>query len=155
MVRYSQSLQDVRLFDSESRLSPGKSVWVAPRLRDLIEVEVSDPSAQSGESAVEWRLAQVFTSSLSVLGHLCRFLAQYSHVSPSCLPKPHHEANPWSRQVRRILPDGRFLACVFDPNGIPDEQFLEWYSKEDEGQEWRRLDEERRIEERKKKRKAS
>eukprot|EP00966_Prymnesium_polylepis_P116842 2699985-Prymnesium_polylepis.2 len=41
-------------------------------------------------------------------------------------------------QVRRVLSDGRFQACVYDVNGRPDEDFIEWYSKKDEGKDWRR-----------------
>ncbi len=48
----------------------------------------------------------------------------------------------WRRaEVRKQQPcDGRFLVCVLAPSGAPDEAFLEWYARENEGIEWRRLD---------------
>ena len=41
-------------------------------------------------------------------------------------------------EVRRVLPDGRFQACVYDATGRPDNEFIEWYSRMDEGKDWRR-----------------
>jgi len=41
-------------------------------------------------------------------------------------------------EVRKSLPDGRFQACVYDAEGFPDPEFIEWFSKADEGIEWRR-----------------
>ncbi|KAL1503446.1 hypothetical protein AB1Y20_011933 [Prymnesium parvum] len=41
-------------------------------------------------------------------------------------------------QVRQVLPDGLFQACVHDAAGRPDEEFLEWFSRDDEGIDWRR-----------------
>ena len=47
----------------------------------------------------------------------------------------------WRRgEVRRHTPDGRFQVCVYNPQGVPDEDFLEWYAFTDEGTEWRRLE---------------
>ena len=46
----------------------------------------------------------------------------------------------WRRaEVRKTLPDGRFQVCVYDADGRPDEEFVEWYSRKDEHTEWRRL----------------
>lgn len=45
----------------------------------------------------------------------------------------------YEADVRRGLPDGRFLACVHKPDGEADEEFMEWYGRRDEGVEWRRL----------------
>ncbi|KAL3895265.1 MAG: hypothetical protein SGPRY_013556, partial [Prymnesium sp.] len=41
-------------------------------------------------------------------------------------------------EVRQVLPDGQFMACVFDAYGMADEDFMEWFSKHDEGTDWRR-----------------
>ena len=50
------------------------------------------------------------------------------------------DAPAWfEADVRRWLPDGRFLACVHKPDGEADEEFMEWYGRRDEGVEWRRL----------------
>ena len=45
--------------------------------------------------------------------------------------------------VRRVLADGRFMVCVHKPSADgegdePDEQFMEWYTRKEEGVEWRR-----------------
>eukprot|EP00965_Chrysotila_dentata_P122135 4037798-Pleurochrysis_carterae.AAC.4 len=46
----------------------------------------------------------------------------------------------WRRAVvRRTKEDGSFLACVYDPLGNPDENFLEWYKRVEEEKEWRRI----------------
>ena len=49
--------------------------------------------------------------------------------------------NEWRRgQVRKLFPDGRFQVCIYTRAGIPDEDFIEWYARQDEGKEWRRVD---------------
>ena len=43
-------------------------------------------------------------------------------------------------EVRATELGGRFQVCVFHSNGKPDEAFLEWYTPEDQGTEWREHD---------------
>ena len=46
----------------------------------------------------------------------------------------------WRRgEVRRLYPDGRFQVCIHTRCGVPDEDFIEWYARVDEGREWRRI----------------
>ena len=42
-------------------------------------------------------------------------------------------------EVRRLYPDGRFQVCIHTRCGVPDEDFIEWYARQDEGREWRRI----------------
>jgi hypothetical protein len=41
-------------------------------------------------------------------------------------------------EVREVAPDGKFRVCVNDAHGVPDEDFVEWYAREEENVEWRR-----------------
>ena len=41
-------------------------------------------------------------------------------------------------EVREVAPDGKFRVCVNDAHGVPDEEFVEWYAREEENVEWRR-----------------
>ena len=47
----------------------------------------------------------------------------------------------WRRaDVREQEASGRFCVCVHDADGKPDEDWFEWYSRADEGIEWRWLE---------------
>lgn len=49
--------------------------------------------------------------------------------------------NEWRRgEVRKVFPDGRFQVCIYTRGGLPDEDFIEWYARQDEGKEWRRVE---------------
>ena len=41
--------------------------------------------------------------------------------------------------VAKRLWDGRFQVCVHRPDGSPDDGFVEWYTRQEEGTEWRRI----------------
>ena len=72
------------------------------------------------------------------LGELLQVEVCDEHVAVPCQPE-------WrTGHVRRVLPDCRFKVCVHKPsaNGEgdePDELFMEWYTRKEEGVEWRRL----------------
>ena len=40
----------------------------------------------------------------------------------------------------QVWPDGKFQACICDPTGNLDENFIKIYSRTGEGKEWRRRD---------------
>ena len=121
---------------------------MAPKVRDLIEVEVVDAGATDGFGTHGDGLAGeaggfgqgAVPGEVGAVGEtdgLNDGLGQ-QHAEGRMGIRPEASAEWRLAEVRRVLPDGRFQACVYDATGRPDNEFIEWYSRMDEGKDWRR-----------------